>query len=118
MRKQSRETTEFLRALGATIRTIRKERGLFQSHLGDLAGTAGSRIGEIERGQVNASSARIAAVAGALGMTPVALMKRVEATGRDEGATAAVRAGIIAAVRKLDAADLDLVGALVERLGR
>ena len=118
MATRTDETKAFLRALGAIIRAIRKERGLHQEHVGKLAGMSGSRIGEMERGLTNPSTEKVARVAGALGVTVAALLRRVEVAGQGEGATATMRAGILRALRRMDAADLDLVATLVARLMR
>ncbi len=118
MAKRTNETQAFLSALGATIKTLRKALGLHQDQLGALAGIPGSRVGEIERGVVSSATPRIMAIAKALGTTPAALMRRVEAVGRGDAANATIRASIVAAVRLLPVEDLDLVAALVERLTR
>lgn len=117
MAKRPEATTEFLRALGKTIRTIRQERGMKQEQLGAAVGTAGSRIGEIERATTNPSTARIHAIAHAFGMSPVALLERVARAAQD-APSATVRAQIVRGLRGLPARDLELVAALVARLLR
>jgi hypothetical protein len=76
----------------------------------------GSRVGEIERAAVNASAARIHAIAAALGLSTEALLRRAELISQGEPQTDAVRSGVIENFRRLSAVDADLVGQLVARL--
>ena len=56
--------------IGQRLRALRKERGLTQDKLGDLAGLSGKFIGEVERGQKSISIDSLYAVAVAL-QTPL-----------------------------------------------
>jgi transcriptional regulator with XRE-family HTH domain len=57
-----------LRYVGARIRDIRKERGLSQEQLGEMAGFHFSYIGGIERAEKNISLLNLAKIANALGI--------------------------------------------------
>ena len=112
------ELKAFLRGLGATVRDVRRERGLLQEQIGARAGVTGARIGEIERGIVNTSIARVAALAAALGLPLAALLRRYEVAHLDDRAVDAIRSRVVEMVRRLPVADLDLVAAIVARLVR
>jgi transcriptional regulator with XRE-family HTH domain len=56
--------------IGQRLRALRKERGLTQDKLGELAGLSGKFIGEVERGQKSISIDSLYAVAVAL-QTPL-----------------------------------------------
>lgn len=68
-----------LKVLGATIRRIRKERGLTQNQLGALAETHGNYIGLIERGERNISALNVCYLAAALRVLPSELWQDVTA---------------------------------------
>lgn len=108
-------TQEFLVRLGNAIRELRRAQGLHQDQLGARAGIPGSRIGEIERGVVNTSVARICAIAAALGISPAALLRREEA-GEGSRAMDEVRSQVVGAVRKLPARDVDLLAEVLARV--
>lgn len=55
-------------ALGDTIRSLRRIRGLTQEELGEKSGLSYKYIGEIERGQVNVSIESLVRIADALGV--------------------------------------------------
>ena len=68
MRKRAeRHVRKFI---GQRLRALRKERGLTQDKLGELAGLSGKFIGEVERGQMSISIDSLYAVAVAL-QTPL-----------------------------------------------
>jgi transcriptional regulator with XRE-family HTH domain len=73
-----------LKVLGATIRELRKARGLTQNQLGALAETHGNYIGFIERGERNISALNVCYLAAALGVLPVDLWREIEASDLDE----------------------------------
>ncbi len=47
------DVTEIAKLLGERIRRIRKEKGLSQEQLGELAGLSEKYIGQVERGEKN-----------------------------------------------------------------
>jgi transcriptional regulator with XRE-family HTH domain len=63
-------------AFGAAIRSMRTERGLPQEAFAARAGMDRSYYGAIERGEFNVSLDTIAKIAGALGVSAAALLKR------------------------------------------
>lgn len=60
--------TDLVAPLGARIRTLRKAKKLSQEKLAELAGLHPTYVGDIERGQVNASLGCYADIAMALGV--------------------------------------------------
>lgn len=62
--------TEF----GKRVRAIRKQGGLSQEALADLANIDRSYVGAIERGEVNLTLTKIHQIAGALGVPPGELL--------------------------------------------
>lgn len=73
-----------MKVLGATIRRLRKAKGLTQNQLGALAETHGNYIGFIERGERNISALNVCYLAKALGVAPAELW--AEITKADLGA--------------------------------
>jgi transcriptional regulator with XRE-family HTH domain len=63
-------------AFGAAIRSMRTERGLPQEAFAGRAGMDRSYYGAIERGEFNVSLDTILKIAGALGVSAAALLKR------------------------------------------
>lgn len=63
-----------LLSLGAKIREIRKEKGLSQEALADLAGLDRSYMGHIERGEKNVTLTKIYQVSDALDISPKDLL--------------------------------------------
>jgi XRE family transcriptional regulator, regulator of sulfur utilization len=63
-------------AFGAAIRSMCTERGLSQEAFAGRAGMDRSYYGAIERGEFNVSFDTILKIAGALGMSAAALLKR------------------------------------------
>ncbi|RLU01177.1 helix-turn-helix domain-containing protein [Ketobacter sp.] len=55
-------------AFGEKVRKVRKEKGLSQEALADLAGVDRSYMGHIERGEQNISLTKIYQIADALGV--------------------------------------------------
>ena len=109
------DARRFLAALGETIRDLRREAHLLQEHVAARAGTVGSRVGEIERGQVDTSISRLRALATVIGLPLSALFRRVELAD-DPAAVEALRGSVREAIRSLRRDDLDLVAAIVRRL--
>ena len=64
MRKRAER--DIRRFIGQRLRALRKERGLTQDRLGELAGLTGKFIGEVERGQKSISIDSLYALAVAL----------------------------------------------------
>lgn len=62
-----------MKVLGATIRRLRKAKGLTQNQLGALAETHGNYIGLIERGERNLSALNVCYLAQALDVAPAEL---------------------------------------------
>lgn len=103
----------FLRRLGRAICEERRAQRLLQGQLGARAGIPGTRVGEIERGRVNTTVLRIAGIAGALGLRPSELFRRVEMVTQDVRTTELQRARIIEGLRRLAAHDLDVLAQFV-----
>src|SRR4051812_47136835 len=108
-------TREFLGWLGKAIRELRRTQGLLQDQLGARVGIPGSRIGEIERGVVNTSVARVCSIAVALGISPATLLRLQEAAREGSREAGAVRTRLIGTVRKLPSEDVDLLAQLATR---
>ena len=66
-------------AVGATIRRLRKERGLSQEVLSGLAGIARTHLTMIESGAKQANFETLWRIAGALNMRPSELVAQIEA---------------------------------------
>lgn len=62
-------------AFGAKVRNLRKEKGLSQEGLSNLAGIDRSYMGQIERGEINLTLTKIYQIADALGMEPELLLR-------------------------------------------
>jgi transcriptional regulator with XRE-family HTH domain len=65
-------------AFGAAVRSMRTERGLPQEAFAGRAGMDRSYYGAIERGEFNVSLDTIVKIAGALGVSAAALLKRAQ----------------------------------------
>lgn len=61
-------------AFGARVRGLRKEKGLSQEALSNLAGIDRSYMGQIERGEINLTLTKIYQIAGALDLPPSLLL--------------------------------------------
>ena len=59
-----------LKAFGENLRGIREKKGISQLQLGLKADISKNQIGNIERGEVNATVISILAIAKALGISP------------------------------------------------
>lgn len=66
-------------AFGAKVRALRKEKGLSQEALSNLAGIDRSYMGQIERGEINLTLTKIYQIANALDTTPLRLFNGCEA---------------------------------------
>jgi len=66
--------SDHLSRLGSAIRAARKERGLSQEALADLAGIDRSHMGKIERGERNVSILNVIRIADALDCKPSGLL--------------------------------------------
>ena len=60
-------------AFGARVRTLRKEKGLSQEGLSNLAGIDRSYMGQIERGEINLTLTKIYQIVDALEVAPSVL---------------------------------------------
>jgi transcriptional regulator with XRE-family HTH domain len=69
-------------ALGAAIKGVREEKKLKQQALAEAAGIGVAHLSKIERGLGNPTWATVLAIAEALGVSLVALSKRVEGRTR------------------------------------
>lgn len=69
-------------ALGAAIKGLREEKKLKQQALAEAAGIGVAHLSKIERGLGNPTWATVLAIAEALGVSLVALSKRVEGRTR------------------------------------
>ncbi len=69
-------------ALGAAIKGLRDEKQLKQQALAEAAGIGVAHLSKIERGLGNPTWATVLAIAEALGVSLVALSKRVEGRTR------------------------------------
>ena len=66
--------SDVLQKFGEKLREVRKEKGVSQEKLGELAGLHRTYVSTVERGQVNISLLNIAKLAAALGVKLTALM--------------------------------------------
>ena len=64
-------------AFGNRIRELRKERGLSQEAIADLAGIDRSYMGHIERGELNVTLIKIYQIASALDIHPSELIPHI-----------------------------------------
>lgn len=69
-------------ALGAAIKGLREEKKMKQQALAEAAGIGVAHLSKIERGLGNPTWATVLAIAEALGVSLVALGKRVEGQAR------------------------------------
>jgi transcriptional regulator with XRE-family HTH domain len=76
------KTTDLVAPLGARIRTLRKARKLTQEKLAEMAGLHPTYVGDIERGQVNASLSCYADIAEALGV-PLSELINIQPNSND-----------------------------------
>lgn len=72
-------------AVGATVRAIRKEKGLSQDVLSGLAGIARTHLTMIESGTKQANFETLWRLALALDMRPSDLVRRIEETIEQKG---------------------------------
>jgi transcriptional regulator with XRE-family HTH domain len=63
------ETTEFLKALGIRIRSLRTSRGISQEKFSEMAGISPTYISEIELGKTNASIGIFEQIAAGFGLS-------------------------------------------------
>ena len=111
-------TSRFLKQLGETVRTARRERKLLQEQLGARSGVAGSRVGEIERGEVDTSISRVKAIADALEMPLSEFFKRLELASRSDRQLSKDRQVVARRLGQLSAEQLEVVAGVVGLLGR
>jgi len=69
---------DYLKAFGATLRRIRKARGLSQEEFAHVASLDRSYVGQIERGEKNITLMKIRQIADALDMPVSAIFKNLE----------------------------------------
>lgn len=67
-----------LKQFGTRVRSLRKERGLSQEQLAELAQLHRNYIGGIERGERNLSFLNILRLAKGLGISPSELLEEIE----------------------------------------
>lgn len=72
------------RAVGQTIKTLRKEKHLSQDVLSGLAGIARSHLSMIENGSKQANFATIWKIAIALDIAPSTLVRKIEETIKNQ----------------------------------
>lgn len=70
--------------LGKRIRELRKASGLSQDQAAELAGISGKYLGEVERGEVNATILVVAKLADALQVAPSDLLRFDHIASQDE----------------------------------
>ena len=70
-----------LTQLGNRLRTLRRERGVSQEKLAELAGLHRTYIGGVERGERNISFVNLGALAEALGVSLSTLVRDVDSVG-------------------------------------
>jgi len=63
-----------LSAFGQAVRALRKEKGVSQEALADMAGLDRSYMGGVERGEHNVALINIKKIAGALGVSDAEVM--------------------------------------------
>lgn len=64
-----------LKPLGATVRRLRRERGMTQEALAGATELHANHVGGLERGERNVTMATLLRVAAALGVPPAALLE-------------------------------------------
>jgi transcriptional regulator with XRE-family HTH domain len=74
----AKEKTALTKALGAAVRSARKEQGYGQEAFAVRAGLDRSYYGAIERGESNVSLATLTKLAGALDLTAAELLARAD----------------------------------------
>lgn len=106
-----------LKLIGQRVRDLRKQRGLSQEQLGELAGFHFSYIGGLERGQKNLSLLNIEKIAIALDVPIYELfnygrrLKRLKSNDKDE-----LIAAIYEKLVGMDAAELRKLQRVIEEL--
>jgi transcriptional regulator with XRE-family HTH domain len=63
---------------GQAVRRLRKQRGISQEQLAEIAGIHRTYIGDVERGTRNIALVNITRIAKALGVSVVTLMQEME----------------------------------------
>jgi transcriptional regulator with XRE-family HTH domain len=71
-------TADLGKALAATVRAAREERGLTVAALADVSGVSRAMISKVERGEAQPTAALLAKLSGALGLTLSELIARAE----------------------------------------
>jgi transcriptional regulator with XRE-family HTH domain len=69
------DDSHVLTAIGAAIRSLRKERGLSQEELSHLSSIDRSHMGRIERGERNLSVLNLTRISRGIGCLPSEIMK-------------------------------------------
>lgn len=69
------DDSHVLAAIGAAIRSLRKERGLSQEELSHLSSIDRSHMGRIERGERNLSIINLVRISRGIGCQPSEIMK-------------------------------------------
>lgn len=94
--------------IGTSIRALRKAQGMTQEALAEKADIHPTYLGQVERGEVNASILTLSAIAGAL---KLGLAEILPSPGK-QGAQQELVAGILAKARALDIEALRLLESL------
>ena len=72
---------EALRQFGDRLRDIRRQRGISQERLAELAGLHRTYVGGVERGERNISLLNLIAIADALGISLSVLVQDIDFVG-------------------------------------
>lgn len=79
--------SDIIKLLGQRIRNYRIEKGLSQEKLAELSGCHPTYIGQIERGEKNATVESVGKIASALGVSLSRLFEKLECATESEGAS-------------------------------
>ncbi len=105
---------DILTAIGKKIRKLRKEQGLSQEKLGELAGLSANYIGFIERGQRQVALDSLQTIAEVLGTDLSCLFERTVKTPLEKEEITA----LVKAAHKMNHDDLMALVRIAQRLAR
>lgn len=80
------DPTSYSKAFGATVRSLRRARGLIQDEHARRAGIGADTLRRVERGHSSPSLVTIAAISNGLTMTPSRVLEAVEFGDADDPA--------------------------------